>query len=69
MSIGEKINDKEKAILPLCSMPESKKTMFMSIEKGKDLTYESTESILFAEESRRKSHLAMVLHCQCVVDQ
>ena len=54
--IFPKINEKERVILLLCSMPESWDTLIMNISKDMDLTYESRESILLIEESHRKTN-------------
>ena len=53
-TIGEKIDEKEKATLLLCLMPESWDTLIMNISKDMYLTYESTEFMFLVAESHRK---------------
>ena len=50
------INEKERATLLFCSMPESWETLITNISKDTNLMYKSMESMLLIEKSRRKTN-------------
>ncbi|KAI6672402.1 hypothetical protein NL676_000308 [Syzygium grande] len=55
ISIDVKIEDDEKVTLLLCSMPDTRDSLIMSLSTGTDLDMDSTIATLLTEESCRKT--------------